>query len=92
MEKLLNYHITVHGRVQGVGYRYWAQRTAESLNIKGFVKNNSDGSVFIEAEGTDDNLSKFMALCKNGSGWSHVERLDFTEYPTRGFDKFKIEY
>ena len=92
MKKKLSYHISVHGRVQGVGFRYWAQKTADSIGVKGFVKNMVDGSVFIEAEGTEIELSKFVSRCKVGPGWSHVERVEVEEFPTRGYDKFRIKY
>ena len=92
MEKTLNYHITVYGRVQGVGYRYWVVKTANELAINGYVKNNIDGTVFIEAEGNESELSKFVSLCNIGPGWSHVERVVSSAYPTRGFNEFRIKY
>ena len=48
------------GRVQGVGFRFTAQRLAENLDIKGWVKNLSDGTVQLVAEGSEDNLNKLL--------------------------------
>ena len=46
----INIQITIYGRVQGVGYRYSALHIARGLDLSGFVKNQYDGTVFIEAE------------------------------------------
>ena len=47
----------VHGRVQGVGFRYWAHHTAKRLGVNGgFVRNAPDGTVVIEAEANDRNV------------------------------------
>ncbi|ABB39240.1 acylphosphatase [Oleidesulfovibrio alaskensis G20] len=42
---------TVHGRVQGVGFRYWTKRKAAALGLRGWVKNAPDGTVMLEAAG-----------------------------------------
>jgi len=67
-------------------------KTANELAIKGYVKNNIDGTVFIEAEGNESELSKYISLCNIGPGWSHVDRVEISEYPTRGFNAFKVKY
>ena len=92
MEKIHNYHITIHGRVQGVGYRAFALRAARSLGIAGYVKNNANGTVFIEAEGRDVELKKFISTCKIGPGWGFVERVTYTEYPPKQYSGFSIKY
>ncbi len=50
-----------HGFVQGVGYRYFVKRTADSLGVKGFVMNKDDGSVLVVAQSDPDSLEKFEA-------------------------------
>jgi len=92
LDKSTNYHITVYGRVQGVGFRAFTLRAANSLDLKGFVKNNSDGTVFIEAEGNESNLLKLISICKSGPGWAYVERVDYTEFPTRSHSGFRVKY
>jgi len=92
LKKFVNYHITVSGRVQGVGYRAFTVKTARSLGISGFAKNNVDGTVFIEAEGEEITISKFLKLCELGPGWANVERVSCTEYPVMGHQGFHIKY
>ena len=92
MDKSTNYHITVYGRVQGVGFRAFILRVASSFGIKGFVKNNPDGSVFIEAEGSEADLQKLIVQCKTGPGWADVDRVGYTEYPKRNHSEFRVKY
>lgn len=92
MGRSVNFHITVFGRVQGVGYRAFVLRSAKSLSISGYVKNNTDGSVFIEAEGEEIELQKFIAICKSGPGWAHIESLNYTEYPVQDHTSFRVKY
>jgi acylphosphatase len=66
-KKLLKIH--VKGRVQGVGFRWSTVREAKMAGIKGFVRNMSDGSVYIEAEGSAEQLCKFVEWCKRGPGF-----------------------
>lgn len=65
--------IKVIGRVQGVGFRYSTKRTAEALNIKGWVKNNPDGSVEIRADGDDSKLENFYSWCQKGPAGAIVQ-------------------
>ena len=51
-DPLTRRHLTVRGRVQGVGFRCFAQETAESLGLTGWVRNREDGAVEAEAQGT----------------------------------------
>jgi acylphosphatase len=90
MEDNIHYKIRVKGRVQGVGFRWSAVREAESLGINGYVKNMSDGSVYIEAEGSRQQLDSFTGWCRLGPGIGHVESVDVSEYPPEGFERFEI--
>ena len=54
---MINYNIIVKGKVQGVWFRKYTQDIAYNLSLKGFVRNCSDGSVFIEVEGEKDKLN-----------------------------------
>jgi len=60
MEKKLLYKIQITGDVQGVGFRWSAANEARSRGINGFVKNETDGTVYIEAEGYRDQLNYFV--------------------------------
>jgi acylphosphatase len=84
--------ITVRGVVQGVGFRAFVYREATELDLKGYVKNQVDNTVFVEIEGEESLTNSFVAKCKVGPGWSHVEQIEMEEYPVRGFVDFKIKY
>ena len=75
MRKRLN--ITVHGLVQGVAFRYYTVEKALQLGVKGFVKNQPDGTVYIEAEGEDRELRDFVAWCRqrspSGKGYASID-------------------
>jgi acylphosphatase len=85
-------HITiaVYGRVQGVGFRYFTKIKADSLGINGFVKNQTDGSVYIEAEGDPDVMNDFIALCRKGPALARVNNLVINESEFAGYDNFQI--
>jgi len=90
-EKLL-YKIHVRGYVQGVGFRWSTVREAKNHGITGFVKNLSDGSVYIEAEGSERQLKAFIEWCKEGPGFGHVESVTADPYPPVNYKDFRIEY
>lgn len=87
-----HYNIQIFGKVQGVFFRKNAQEKAEEFNIAGFVRNDSDGSVYIEAEGEKKDLQQFLQWCHHGSVGSSVEEVAFEEgflvYP----EKFEIRH
>ena len=58
--------------MQGVGFRYNARRQALTLGLDGFVRNLSDGSVYVEVEGYPTDLDEFVGWCKAGSSGSKV--------------------
>ena len=67
------YSIRIYGRVFNVGFRRYVHRYAIDCNIKGYVENDhSDGSVHIEAEGTEEHLTRFTILCGEGTPYSKV--------------------
>ena len=90
-EKLL-YKIQVRGRVQGVGFRWGAAIEARNRGIRGFVKNLSDGSVYIEAEGSGEQLNAFVEWCKKGPGFGSVESVTTDSFPPVNYPDFRIEY
>jgi len=84
--------IKISGYVQGVNFRWAAQAKAKSLHLAGFVKNQPDGSVYIEAEGLDGKLSEFLNWCRRGPDWSHVQTVDAREAGIKNFKQFNILY
>ncbi len=87
-----NFHIKVYGDVQGVFYRDSAGKKAEELDIKGFARNEADGSVYIEAEGEKENLEKFLKWCEEGSKYASVREVEVEEGEMKNYNKFEIRY
>jgi acylphosphatase len=58
--------LTITGKVQGVGYRIWAERTALQLGISGWVRNRSTGSVELQATGSDEAIARLIEACRKG--------------------------
>jgi acylphosphatase len=67
----------VHGRVQGVGFRFFALDEAAKLGLTGYARNLSNGrSVEVVAEGPTSSLDALLASLRRGSSMSYVERVD----------------
>lgn len=82
--------LVITGRVQGVGYRYFAQYKAEELHISGWVKNMPDGKVEIEAEGDSKDLEVFIDWLKVGPARSVIQKFLVSEIPSSGHKGFMI--
>jgi len=80
--------LNIYGRVQGVGFRFYTHKKANELNILGFVKNQTDGSVYVEAEGDEDHLEQFIYWCEAGPSWARVTKVDRQNIPVTGYDGF----
>lgn len=84
----------IEGRVQGVGYRFYAQRNAQLLNITGWVKNLADGSVQVEAIGSEHQIQQFLQALRKGPALSIISnithRIEDVEYNEYSF--FDIRY
>lgn len=74
----------VHGVVQGVGFRWFVQRTATDLGLVGWTANLADGSVEVVAEGSADDLDALIAELHVGPAGSLVSRVDVLREPPRG--------
>jgi acylphosphatase len=59
-------HAIIHGKVQGVGYRFHTQREASALGLTGWVRNLADGAVEMTAEGSQENLDKILNWARHG--------------------------
>ena len=81
----------VTGRVQGVSYRATTVDEAQRLGITGWVRNRSDGSVELEAEGSAEVIAKLLAWCEQGPSLARVSHLAVEELaPTGATGSFKI--
>jgi acylphosphatase len=81
----------VRGRVQGVGYRYFAQRAAADLGLTGHVRNLDDGRVEVYAVGQPAQLDELAGLLHRGPRWSEVTGVDEMDAPVRQGSEFRIE-
>ena len=68
--------IRIHGKVQGVGYRFFATRVARRLGLKGWIQNNRDGSVEAMVEGEKSALDEWIEQLKEGPRYAEVTRID----------------
>ena len=80
----------VIGKVQGVSFRAFTQRQARLLNLTGWVRNNSDGSVELVACGSEDSLTSMEAWLHDGSDWARVDQVLVEEVECIDFDNFEI--
>lgn len=86
-----HFNIRVSGKVQGVFFRASAKEKAQGLNLKGFVRNDQDGSVYIEAEGEAEKLNLFMVWCGKGPASARVDHCQVNEAPLKDFKNFAIQ-
>ncbi len=70
--------IIVSGAVQGIGFRYYTQECARELGLAGFVRNERDGAVRIEAQGDEASIREFIAWCENGPVYAQVDAVKVT--------------
>lgn len=79
----------VHGRVQGVGFRYHATQRARQLGLTGWIRNRSDGAVELVACGPEPSVGAFVAFLEVGPSGSRVERVVVSDAtfadPSEGF-------
>ncbi len=85
-------HITaiIHGRVQGVWYRASTKEVAVRLGINGMVRNQADGSVYAEFEGTEPQLEQMLKWCWEGPLLAQVTAVEKKELPLKGYTDFTI--
>jgi acylphosphatase len=82
---------TIHGYVQGVGFRYFAQETARELGVGGYVRNAWDETVEVVAEGEEGLLARFIGMLRQGPLHADVKNVEVSwEEPTGEFDRFYV--
>jgi acylphosphatase len=84
-------NIKVSGIVQGVFFRASTKKKADELGVKGFVRNERDGSVYIEAEADEDVLKNFISWCEAGPPSASVDRCECSESTAQHFELFEIK-
>jgi len=89
MKKCVSFRVV--GRVQGVGYRYFAYHQALELGISGTIRNEGDGSVTGEAQGSAEALNEFLRRLGAGPSLSRVDSVDTRELQSELMQGFRIE-
>ena len=85
-----NYTIIISGKVQGVFFRASTQEQANRLNIRGWVRNEADGSVRIEAEGEPEALQQLITWCQQGPRYAQVTSVDTHPGEVANYTDFTI--
>lgn len=84
------FRVTVRGRVQGVGFRWWTCSAAERCGVRGWVANRADGSVEIFAEGAPGDLERFLKEAEKGPPRARVEAVARRPCAPEGFGGFSV--
>jgi acylphosphatase len=80
----------VRGRVQGVGFRYFVEHAANTLGVRGYVRNLDDERVEVYALGTEAQLSELAGLLWKGPRWAEVRGVDESEAAVENHSGFTI--
>ncbi|MEW5989680.1 MAG: acylphosphatase [Chloroflexota bacterium] len=84
---------TVHGRVQGVSFRYYTQLEAQRLGLTGWVRNDPEGTVTVVAEGPEPALEHLLQFLHRGPTAARVSRVEYTWSPaSQEFTTFGVRY
>lgn len=81
----------VRGRVQGVGYRYFAQMAAAGLGLSGYARNLDDGRVEVYAAGAKAKLDELAGMLHRGPRWADVRGVEEQECAVQELGSFRIE-
>ena len=87
---MLRRRVTVHGRVQGVGFRYSVARAATSRGVAGWVRNRSDGAVEAVFEGEQDSVDSLVRFSQEGPRGAAVDRVEVVDEEPEGLAAFDI--
>ena len=80
MDRIIRKHIVCYGWVQGVGFRYRARHAADLYGVTGWVRNDLDGSVTMEVQGTEAQIDNVIIAIERGS-YVRIERMDVRTIP-----------
>lgn len=87
---ILSYQIFVKGRVHGVWFRKYTCDEAKRIGVNGFVRNEMNNTVYIEAEGSLEQLNEFVKWLYKGSPLSKVSSVDYEESKLKNYNFFEI--
>lgn len=93
MSEQVRLRAVMHGRVQGVNFRYYTLQQARQLGITGYVRNLWDGTVQVVAEGQRENVTRLLNWLRKGPRMAFVEKVDVQWLPHTGeFQRFEVRY
>lgn len=87
---LISVALTISGRVQGVGYRYFVQKKAIELGLNGFVQNLPNGSVYAEAEGSVEAVNLLIDSSRKGPAFAKVRDVEVSKISPKKYIGFAI--
>ena len=86
-------HAYIYGRVHGVGFRYFVIQKAHALALRGYTRNDSDGSVEVLAQGPREALERLLAYLRQGPGGAYVRDVRVTwSQPTEHVSGFHVRW
>ncbi len=86
----VSYQLRVYGNVHAVGYRRYVQAKAQELGIIGLVRNQPDGTVYIEIAGGEPALQQFIQWCREGSPTARVSKVKVAKAEPKHYPNFEI--
>lgn len=90
---MIRYYVVLDGRVQGVGFRYFAQSNAIKLNLTGWVRNMDNGMVELEVQGVEEKVNKFLSIIRRGNSFINVNDFSVKKIDIISTEeKFKVSY
>lgn len=90
---MIQYEIKITGRVQGVGFRYYVLQQAKLFNLKGWVKNTSNGNVLVMVQGEKELIGTFTDYLRIGAPMSRVTGVSIAPMTiTETFNDFTVKY
>jgi acylphosphatase len=89
---MIRRRVVVHGDVQGVFFRDTCRREAQAAGVRGWVRNNPDGSVEAVFEGEDAAVETLCRWCEKGTSHSRVDRVDVRAEDPVGESGFRVTY
>ena len=84
-------HISVYGEVQGTGFRTWTKEQADKLNLSGWTRKASDGSIEIFSQGDEEKINDFVSICWDGPNMAFIDEVLVKDTnPDDSFSVFEI--
>lgn len=90
MADIRTVHVRIEGRVQGVGYRAWTERTAVELELLGWVRNRNDGAVEAVFQGPPESVEEMLRLCATGPRHAVVTAVEIIGQGVGAFSDFEV--